>query len=313
MAEEVKGKGAIPKENAQKLREPAKLKERNPSSSSIDLGKVAGAAAKITPTKVPAAPAELIGPNEKVNIDPHTLIRSLVKTITTERDKWVSYTNEFAYFGFDPLKVYHTLCLKARTTEAVIEDSTALLSLIIMRGTKSTKMRVKMSESGLEKLNILIQKYSIVDFSTSPEAITLGRISIIFAPVIAHLLQGGLGKAIFNPSKFGKNFPRGLAFPGALSIVPSSKEWRMTIAIIKQWVFAFTKLVGSKATLEQIENFFAIQQSSTFFNQEYRVKHMADLEIFPIQVPLSQDQIISGAIWTSSLQQSFGGEFVNLY
>ncbi|CAM1305683.1 Uncharacterised protein g4152 [Pycnogonum litorale] len=196
--------------------------------------------------------------------------------------EWKEKVSRFEYEGFDPMITFATMMRCSETRAIFKEDFSLLVSLILMRGTNLPSIQKKMKESGKEDLIRLVAKYLIKQRATDQHTITLGRIAIVASPVIASILKFEIGRFVVSPAEFGRDFPVALAFPSALSIIPNNDEWSLTIRFCKLWNNLFSKVIKSKTSPAEQENFFRIQLENTFFPEHYRISLMKTLEISPM-------------------------------
>ncbi|CAM1296904.1 Uncharacterised protein r2_g624 [Pycnogonum litorale] len=176
----------------------------------------------------------------------------------------------FKFLGFNARKTGEALFRIAGSYETLSINLEDFCCLIIMRGTKIGKARTRISPRGLEALEMIREKYNILDVVKKEDDITLARVSIVAAPMISSILQRKLGRFIIPPGRFGEDFPPGLAFPSSLTIIPNTKEWQNTIDTVKQWCFCFNRLIKSKSRLTQWKDtdnnkkFFCLFSTSYF-------------------------------------------------
>ena len=190
-------------------------------------------------------------------------LESLLTSVLEEQG-FEQIITDFAYQGFDPVKMSGVLTEMARANKSNLsKDMRLAITLAVTRGTNIEKIQKKMSEAGKRKVTNLQRIYSIQASSkgTGSDIVSLSRI-------VATYPQGAAAVIARNPGcnsrlhQLNMNLPEFLAFPGANALIPRSGPSSSYHKEYEAFAEAFSKLVNSKQEESERKNFIEITKNS---------------------------------------------------
>jgi hypothetical protein len=142
-----------------------------------------------------------------------------------------SGSDDYVYEGFQPEEIMKQLKMKykdyVQEKETYFKTVIDMITLFLMRGTRTTKMALKMSDKGNARLATLISIYGLQDkvgSSGSRKTITLGRIAATY-PIPTVFVAMYLGNGLRTLPGF-KHCP--IAQIGAwVSFIDTQNEWEI--------------------------------------------------------------------------------------
>jgi hypothetical protein len=195
---------------------------------------------------------------------------------TEEATDFAQVLEDFAYQGFDPVKMAEVLQKQATTMGRPFhQDIRLLITLAVSRGTNIDKVMVKMSEVGKTKVEAMKIAYGIVASSKGmgQDGISLSRIVATFPQIAAYIIAMNPGSN-HRLGQLNTNLPEYLSFPGANALIPLSGADAGFHIEYKKFADAFSELVGSTQTEKERDNFIAITKKSLITGDENNRKKL---------------------------------------
>ena len=186
------------------------------------------------------------------------------------------WEDAFSYQGFSPTIIRKEALRKCNDDLTPI---CKLLTLVLQRGTSSTKITRRMSDRGKEIFRSVSDR---LDIKTTLATITLGRLMAAFPEVAMYIIA----RANSKPSHFdgGLNLPAELQFPSAISLIPTT--FAGLISEHYAWTVQFTKKITkpqnaekTKTSQERMISFWTLVKDSQMFTDELRMEMMMKMQV----------------------------------
>lgn len=216
--------------------------------------------------------------------------------ITTQIRFEENLITEFAYQGFDVLKIRALMLDKEPDNVVFNKELSLLLHIYILRGTNLTKIANRSSETAKERLIALREKYNIWNRNTSTDCmnndtVTMSRIAASFAPVLARIMNemGNKAHRYLDSDTRQKCFltlPSFMESPTAACLIPrkglAPGEVDKMLQRHLQWSMAFDEVINSgpgrtSTSRDLIEKYQAATHGSPLLSDSQRIALLLEL------------------------------------
>lgn len=193
--------------------------------------------------------------------------------------RMLHYSDFFQYDGFDPYIIkekFRILCEARRHNFDEMMGIAAML--IVIRGTKMSKIKDKSSPQLKEKLLQLDSMLSTKrDKALTKEDITLPRLAACMPDLIAHLVTK-VAKCPIADYESVHPLIRSLHLA---PVLPSGPQWDNVALVNMSYIVQFENLTGQRVNNEQRKQFWRASHGSRLMTQNARTALMAKLGINP--------------------------------
>jgi len=190
--------------------------------------------------------------NQKRSSSPKYSIKSRLEELSSSADLTIDELNEditndgsmeelfddLKYTGYNP-KAFRMILAKIETDPLILkEDIKIMIAIGLERGTRWERALLKMSNSGIQKVNHVASKYRLI--SSKPKSdteITISRVMSAYPLTVSRLLKQGKGRIVGD---IPEGLPIALCHAAGASLIPKSdiqlyilwKEWRQNFSSV---------------------------------------------------------------------------------
>jgi hypothetical protein len=196
----------------------------------------------------------------------------------------VDLARAFAYQGYDPrkfllmmAKMYTSKVGSGASKNGFQTDLRELAVLFCLRGTRIEKMYGKTSDAGRERINVLRNRYNIIQGTpTNNETVTMARIAGVMPLVIARTIDAMRQDPEMNYKPLGtlQTMPIAFHFTGAPAFFPEDDHKLFNLWV--EWSFTFSDQVKKPQSREKIIFYGDIVRRTNIIPKERRAEIMLE-------------------------------------
>lgn len=193
-----------------------------------------------------------------------------------------SFKELFEYQGFNIFAILGEMHKLAGETKFLIRDVTALISLVLLRGTNVNLIMSRISKDASDVVSDLITKYKIQTVKNNKDmrsdTITLPRIVNCFPKIASQLAERGF----FREARTVNGMKNKYKFYGASAIIDNEEDFNKYL----EWAIINTKVMNSKSKGADVLKFTKIaRMNSKFLKNPAHIKVTLDSSFFEGEDP----------------------------